>query len=141
MVLSLLKNFQSSSGSPIAVVQDYYVVELFDDEFVVDNLTKAELFFEFTNSMAIQMNASLVFQDASDAVLHMVSVNVLAGSLVNPVVTNHTEVFENITLDALKQTKKIAVVLTVPSGVVVAQDGANLIMKSKGTFYMNVTTN
>ena len=134
-------NFQSSSGSPITVVQDYYDVELFDDEFVVDNLTKAEIFFEFTNSIATSMVASLVFQDAADVVLHSVTVNILPVSLASPVVTNHTEVFENTTLDALKQTKKITVVLTVPGGTVVAQDGANLVIKSKGTFFMNVTTN
>lgn len=122
-------DFVDSNGGPVVVVQDYYDVELFDDEFIVDNLIKAEMFFEFTNSIA------------TDLVLHTVLVNLLSGTLVAPMITTHTELFENTTLEALKQTNRIAVVLTLPDGTIVAQDGASLVMKSKGTFYMNVTTN
>lgn len=131
--------FADSGGNPIATVQDYSDVELFNDDFIKDNLKKAELFFEFTNSIQKNLNLTLELLDASDQVLQTINVDVSQGTQSNATVTTHTELYEGASLSTLKESVKIRFTIALPDTNDILQDGGVLRLRSKGTFYMNVT--
>lgn len=134
--------FLDDSNNEINTIQDYTDIDLFTDEFTSDNLIRTELLFEFTNSLSRAVNLTMSFLDESDNVVHIISVVVAEGSVATPVVTTHTEVFENSDLDNLKLTKKLQFTITLQAGVtpMVGNEG-ELKLRSKGTFFFNVETN
>ena len=133
----------SLNGMELEEVSDTIAnIEIFSEEFVIDNLVKAELVFEATNTINRTFGLQVEFLDDADVLLDTFSFNAQPSVNNNEVVTNVTEVYENERLEALKQTTKMVITLTLlPSmdGSELNEDSAGrIILKSKGIFYLNV---
>lgn len=134
----------SENGVEIQVVRDSIAnIELFTEQFVIDNLVRTDLVFEATNSISREFEVDVEFLDDTDTLLDSFTFNAFPSILTNDVVTETVEIYENERLEALKQTTKMVLTLR----LLPSNDGSSLnenstgriILKSKGLFYLNVS--
>lgn len=128
------------NGTEIIMLQDSVNIDLFQDEFVVDYLEKAELLFQTTNSINRGFQVQVDMYDDFNQLQHAFSFFSSASPDNSDVVTEHVEVFEGNTLTALKNTTKLVFTLTIlPGGEPIDENTLGRIqLKSKGTFYLNI---
>ena len=133
----------SENGIEIEFVRDSIAnIEIFEDEFIKDNLVKAELVFEAINTINRTFNLQIDLLNSSDELQHTLAFDSMASIAGNEVVTNYVEVFENEDLDGLKLMTKMVLTLTVnPStdGSMLNEDSTGKVsLKSKGVFYFDI---
>ena len=133
----------SENGVEIELVRDSIAnIEIFGEEFVRDNLVKAELVFEATNTINRTFNLRVDFLNEADELQHTLSFDVLESSSGNAIVTDYIEIFEDDSLDALKLITKMVVTLTIyasSDGTMLNEDSTGKVsLKSKGIFYFNI---
>ena len=135
--------FQEPTGTDLVVEQDELELDFFNEEFIRDNLIRAELFFEVTNTIDRTFRADVVMFDANGDVTHAFDISVGSGGA-NEVMVTHTEVFEDATLDQLKNTTRMGLVLTMfpsPSGIPLDDTSTgNIKMRSKATLFFQIDT-
>lgn len=127
-------------GTELSTVRDSVIIDLFNRNFVVDNLVKAEFVFETTNSINRAFSVQVDFFDRSDQLKHTFTVSGPASPTNIDLVNTHTEVFEADLLDALKASNKIVLTIqALPGGSPLNDDTpGNIQLKSKGLFYLNI---
>ena len=111
---------------------------VFNDSFFRDNLSKADLFFEVNNTINRAFILRLVFLDAANTQLTTIQMDIpaYAGT---PNQTTLTQTFQGTNLDLLKQTKKIAFVLTLLPGPPLSSTSVgNLKLRSSVTAYFDI---
>ncbi len=127
------------NGEQIATIQDYVQVEFFNSEFIIENLEKAEFVFEITNSINRDFRVRVDFFDDNSQMRHAFTIFVAASSNNAKVVSNYTEVFEDGTLEALKNTSVLVFTLNMLPGAAINQNTLGSIsLKSKAVFYLNI---
>ncbi|EDP97994.1 hypothetical protein U8527_18545 [Kordia algicida OT-1] len=133
--------FSEPTGTAIVVVGDELELDVFNDEFLRDNLIKAEFFFEVTNSIDRNFRADIIMYDANDQITYAFAVNIMPDGN-NEVVTTHTEVFEDDLLEQLKNTVRMELVLSMfpsPSGIPLDENSiGNIKMRSKATLFFQI---
>lgn len=134
----------SENGIELETVTDSVAnIEIFSDEFVNDNLVKAELVFEAINSINRTFSLQIDFLNEADELQHTFSFDALPSNSGNDIVTEFTEVFENESIEALKASQKMVITLRLyPStdGSLLDENSIGKIkLKSKGVFYFNIT--
>ena len=133
----------SENGIEQQIVRDSISnIEIFEAQFIEDNLVKAEMIFETTNSINRSFNLQVDFLSTTNELQHVISFDVLQSSSGNPVLTEFIEIFEDESLDALKSITKMVITLTLdPStdGSMLDENSIGKIaLKSKGLFYFNI---
>ena len=127
-----------NNGTEQAVSIDTPDVGVFNDSFFRDNLNKADLFFEVNNTINRAFTLRLVFLDAANTPLTTIQMNIpaYAGT---PNQTTLTQTFQGTNLDLLKQTKKIAFVVTLlPGPPLTSTSVGNLKLRSSVTAYFDI---
>jgi len=136
--------FVDNSGAEISTITDSVIIEIFSDEFVKDNLQKAILQFEGTNSINRSFEARVEFLDVLDELQHTLTFIVAPSVSNDEVITESIETFEGVSLEALKETNKLFLTLTMlPSADGSTLDSnsiGTLNFRSKGTFFFNINT-
>ncbi|GAA3565218.1 hypothetical protein [Snuella lapsa] len=126
-------------GYEVAVIQDSVSIDVFNNQFAIDNLIKAELVLEMTNSINRGLDVQVDFFDAANQLRHTFSVSVEPSPNNEEIVSQHTEVFEGNSLIALKQTTKLVLTLRTRSGSPINENTPGRIgLKSKGVFYLKI---
>ncbi|WP_299129296.1 hypothetical protein [uncultured Winogradskyella sp.] len=133
------------NGNELVVVRDSIGnIEIFEDEFVINNLIRAELFFEVTNSINRSFSLQLNFLDENEEVQHTLTFDADASPNGNDIITNYEENFEDDSLNALKTTRIIAVEIRLnPSddGSMLDENSmGRVLLQSKGVFYLEIGT-
>lgn len=126
------------NGTEHALAFDAQDFKVFKDKFFTDNLAKAEFDFEITNTINRAFKVSLLLLNDKDDQLQVLSYDVPAytGTLN---ISKFHEIFENQRLDLLKQTTKIAFLITVKAGPPLnANSLGNLKLRSSATVYMEI---
>lgn len=127
------------NGNEIIRLQDSTNVDFFKDEFVVDHVIKAEFLFETTNTINRGFQVQVDMYDDFDQLQHSFSFSSNPSPDNNDVVTDHLEVFEGNTLNALKNTSKLVFTLTIQPGEPINENTlGRIVLKSKGTFYLSI---
>ncbi|MGZ0015044.1 hypothetical protein [Yeosuana sp. AK3] len=127
------------NGTEISGLQDSANIDVFNDEFVIDYLEKAEFLFQTTNSINRGFQVQVDMLDDFNQIRHTFSFSSVASPDNSDVVTEHIEVFEGNSLTALKSTTKLVFTLNILSGEPINQSTpGRIILKSKGTFYLNI---
>lgn len=119
---------------------DFVIIDIFNNEFVNDNLVKAEFLFETVNSInrAYEVQVDF-FDDFNPLPLHTFTFSTAASITNDDLTTQYLEVFEGNALTNLKQTTKLAFTLTMLSGTPINSSTPGKIhLESKGTFYLNI---
>lgn len=132
----------SINNTEINTVKDSVIIDFFRSDIVVNRVVKLEFVTEVTNSIDRSFNVQVDFFDANDLIRHSFAVTALGSSANLDVITTHTEVFENQSLDNLKATHKIVITTQALSGGVPLNDSTpgRIHLKSKGILYFEIDT-
>lgn len=137
-------SFLDASGSEVPFISDLVVLEVFTSDFIVENLIKAELVFEITNSINKAFQIKMDFYDTADTLQHSFSIDIDNSPTNSPLITEYVEVFENMSLLALKSTSKLDITISLASsltGSVLTPDSEGSIrLTSKGVFYLKISS-
>ena len=136
-------SFVDSSGTELPFISDQVVFDVFNSGFV-ENLTKAELVFGITNSINKAFQIKMDFYDSADTLQHTFSIDIDNSPTNTPLFTEHIEVFENMSLAALKSTHKLDITFTListPTGSVLTSGSeGSILFASKGVFYLKISS-
>ncbi len=127
-----------TNGQEQNFVFDTPAVDVFSDKFFRDNLRKASIFTEMENTINRAYEVEFLFLDNNNDTVYTVNFSVPAYSgTVNKV--SRTDVFENVQLDLLKRTTKIAFILRMLPGQPLTETSpGKLILRSGVTAYLVV---
>ncbi|WP_430412009.1 hypothetical protein [Kordia sp.] len=135
--------FQEPTGTALVVEQDALELNFFNEEFIRDNLVRAEFFFDISNTINRAFRLDVVMYGENGSVTYAFDISIGAGGT-NEVVEIHTEIFEDATLDQLKNTTSMQFVLTMfPSITGEPLDDTstgNIKMRSKATLFFEIDT-
>jgi hypothetical protein len=135
-------SFLNSSGAEVLSISDAIVLELLSEDFVIDYLVKAEFIFEITNSLNKAFDIRMDFYDTSNTLQHTFSIAVNNSPTNTLLLTEHIEVFEAGTLDALKTSTNLNITITLISSptepsLTTASEGV-IALKSKAVLFLNI---
>lgn len=120
------------------VAGDIMDFDVFKLKFFTENLTRADFFFEIDNTINRGFRINLFLLDANNNPLYTIPFTVPAYSGAQNLVTK-TEIFQNTKLNLLKNTVKIAYVVTLMPGPVLSVNSlGSLKMRSSATLYFVV---
>ena len=129
----------SNNDNELNTIQDFVQVDFFNNNFIVENLIKAEFVFETTNSINRAFQVQVDFLDSNDQIQHTFTFFTAASPNNTNVVSNYTEVFQDNSLTALKNTSKLVFTLNMLPGMAINQNTIGRIsVKSKAVFYFNI---
>ncbi len=121
------------------VLTSEMVLEAFRNDFFVENVTRAELVMELTNSINRSFEIEVQCLNDADQLQHRFSISVPASPDNIPVLSTHTETFENDTLNALKRTTKLVFIVSMEAGEPLTQSSlGSIALRSKGVFYLTI---
>ena len=129
------------NGTDITVIQDFIIIDFFNDEFIVDNLDKAEFKFETVNTInrAFELQVDLF---NSNQLEHSFTIFQEASSNNSENSTSYIETFEGNTLQALKRTNVLVFTLRVLPGSPINDNTLGKInLKSLVAFYFKIGDN
>lgn len=136
--------FLDDSGIEQTTIRDSVRVEIFNDDFVVDNLRRAEFLFETTNSINRAFDAEILFLDDNDELQHRIEFGVDASDSNQELVSITEEIFENEAVEDLTATTKLLFSFSMqPSedGSTLNEDSlGELKLRSKGVFYIDLVS-
>ncbi|WP_299361242.1 hypothetical protein [Winogradskyella sp.] len=133
----------SENGIELEQVSDTIAnIEIFTEEFVIDNLVRTELIFEATNTINRTFGLQVDFLSNSDELLHTLSFDAQPSNDGSEVVTESTHVFEGDSQEALKLTVKMVITLrlypSMDGSILDENSTGNITLRSKGFFYLNI---
>ncbi|MDO5972108.1 hypothetical protein Q4Q35_20095 [Flavivirga aquimarina] len=127
------------NGVATPPISDYVEIDIFNNEFVVDNLIKADFVLEATNSINRGFEIQVDFINDIDQLVHTFTFSAPPSTDGSDVLSNHTEVFEGESLIALKNTSKLVFTLSILSGGAIDQSmPGRIALRSKAIFYLNI---
>ncbi len=110
--------------------------DVFRDTFFKDNLQRADLFFEFNNTINRAFSISAVLLDTNEIPLYTINFAIPAYTGGSNLVT-FSDVFQNAKLDLLKRTAKISFNLTLLPGPILSENSTgSLKLRSSATVYL-----
>ena len=124
-----------TNGIENTVSGDLLNFKVFQDSFFDTSLTKADFFFEFNNTINRAYRINLVLLDANNSPLYTIPFDVPAYAGTQNLVTK-TETFQNGQINILKNTSKIAFVVTMLPGPGLSETSlGSLKLRSSATVY------
>ena len=136
----LFYNLDSESFSEIGVnnviVSDTTNFDFLNDEFIVDNLIRAEFLFKYTNSFPIDFVTEYKFLDDNNELQYEIIIPIGEGSVAAPLISEHTENIEGESMLELTQAGKVVVNVIASSHVDDLK--GTLKLQSKTTYYLRI---
>ncbi|TNJ43776.1 hypothetical protein KFZ70_07775 [Tamlana fucoidanivorans] len=127
------------NGSEVSAIQDFIMVDIFNNAFVQDDLVKSEFHFESKNAINRSFILQIDFFDISGKVLHTFQVSQEASGNAVETVSHHIEVFEGDDIEVLKQTQVVMFTLRVAAGQPIDEHTPGRIqLKSFASFYFEI---
>ena len=125
-------------GVEQTVSGDLMNFDVFKQSFFDQNLNRADFFFEFNNTINRGFRINLILLDTNNTPLYTIPFDVPAYTAGQTPVTKK-EIFQNAKLDLLKNTSKIAFVITIMPGPALSQSSlGSLKLRSSATLYFVV---
>lgn len=119
----------------IADVKD---LDVFNDDFFKENLTRADFYFEINNTINRRFRLNVYLLNDDDTILYTIPFNVPAYSgTVNTIIER--DIFEKVKVNVLKNTTKIAFVAALLPGPPLNENSlGSLKLRSSATIYLTV---
>jgi hypothetical protein len=121
---------------PLAGVNTNF--DVFRDAYFNQSLTRADLFFEFTNTLNKAFKINLYFLDNNNTPVYTVPFTISASTTGAPILVTKTEIFQNAKLDQLKSTKKIGFGVILAGPTLTASSLGSLKLRSSATVYLTL---
>ena len=128
--------FDTISNTPRLTVRDTTELPFLDDNFVKEDLVKADFLFQFTNSIPRRFDVDFQFLDESNTETYITGTDVAQGSSQNIQTTEFIQTVEGSDLTQLTKASKVVVTVTIPSSNENLEGELN--MKSKTTYYLEL---
>lgn len=126
----------------VIVFQDYVYISFFTNEFIADNMIKAEFVFETTNTTNRPFEVTMDFLDINSQMLHTFSFQEASTSNAAAMPFYYTETFQSTSLTAFKKTSLVMFSLKIlPNELTIPNKLGKISVKSKGVFYFNIDGN
>ncbi|MCB4799226.1 hypothetical protein [Neotamlana laminarinivorans] len=121
------------NGVEVATTEtDFIEVDIFNDQFINDNVTKVDLHFETENTLPREFLFNVNFYSETGAYLHTYSFTTQEES-------PHIATFEDNNLNIIKNTNILEFTITLLSGEPLTEDTPGSIsLQSKAIFYFNI---
>ena len=133
-------NINSEKFSEISptnlVVTDTVFFDFLNEDFLVDNLIKADFYFKNTNSLPSQLITQYQFLDENNELHYEITIPVNSGAINNPVITEYTEIIDEASIGNLTLSNKLVINVIAPSPLVNIDGTLNL--ESKTTYYLRL---
>jgi len=129
------ENF-SANGINNLIVTDTTDFNFLNDQFIIDNLEKAEFFFKNTNSFPIEFNTQFQFLDENNELHYEVTIPINSGTINNPVITEFTQLI--VEEDMINLTMANKVVINIIASSSVENLEGDLKLQSKTTYYLKI---
>jgi hypothetical protein len=127
------------SGIEIEIIQDFVEIDFFGDDFIVDNLVKAEFNFNTLNSISRRFELRIDMFDEANQLQHTFTVIQEASENGEDVPSSYIEIFEDDSLQALKNTTVILFTYRLLPGPEIDEDTPGKIqLESKAVFYFEI---
>ncbi len=134
----LFYNLNSESFTDFGVnnliLSDTTNFNFLNDDFVVDNLIRAEFFFKYTNSLPVDFITEYKFLDENNNPHYEVIIPVGAGTVATALIVEHIENIEGDDIIALTNAEKV--VVNIMASAPVDNLEGNLKLQSKTTYYL-----
>lgn len=125
-----------NNGTNNFIVTDTTDFNFLNDQFVVDNLEKAEFFFKNTNSFPVEFTTQFQFLDENNELHYEVSIPINSGGINNPVITEFTQLI--VEEDLVNLTMANKVVINIIASSTVENIEGELKLQSKTTYYLKI---
>lgn len=119
----------SSSG---VTAKDETRLDFLDDDYIQNDLVRADFNFRFTNTFESHLTAIIRFLSPANGVQHTILVSIPRGSLETPSVIDYTEIINEAQINRIRRSIKVSVEVTRHDPLAVA---GSLQLASKGFFY------
>ncbi|MDX1762448.1 MAG: hypothetical protein R3218_09865 [Christiangramia sp.] len=125
------EDFINTSGNESTAV-DETRLDFLDDDYIQNNLIRADFNFRFTNTFASPLTATIRFLSPSNTVQHTIVVPVPSGNAGDPSMVDYTETIFEDQISKIRRSIKVSVEITKHDPT--ALDGS-LQLESKGFYY------
>ena len=129
------ENFSDISPTNL-IVTDTTFFDFLNEDFLVDNLIKADFYFKNKNSLPSQLITQYKFLDENNELNYEIIIPVNSGAINNPVITEYNEIIDEASIGNLTSSNKLVVNVIAPSPLVNFDGTLNL--ESKTTYYLRV---
>lgn len=127
-----------TNGVERNIIVDSPTLDVFNDAFFTNHLTRADLSFEINNTIDRAYTLDIVLRDKNNQPLYSINFNIPAYSGTDNLVTKN-EIFENANLDLLKSTTRMTFVIRMLSGPPLNENSLGKIKLHSGvTAYLTV---
>ncbi|MFE3869389.1 hypothetical protein ACFX5E_15095 [Flavobacterium sp. LS2P90] len=127
-----------TNGVERSIIVDSPTVDVFNDAFLKNHLTRADLSFEIDNTINRAYTLDIILRDKNNQPLYTINFNVPAYTGAANLVTKK-EIFENANLDLLKSTTKMTFFIKMLSGSLLNENSVGSIkLRSGVTAYLIV---
>lgn len=124
-----------TNGVEQSVVFDSPTVDVFNDAFFTNHLTRADLSFEINNTIDRAYTLDIVLRDKNNQPLYTIKLVIPASAKANP----KPEIFENANLDLLKSTTRMTFIIRMLPGTSLNENSLGSIkLRSGVTAYLIV---
>lgn len=122
------------SGDPAGetTARDETRLEFLDDEYIQNNLVRADFNFRFTNTFQSPLTATIQFLSPSNAVQHTMVISVPQGSPGEPATVDYVESIFQDQINRIRRSIKVSVEITRHNS---AFSEGSLQLESKGFYY------
>lgn len=125
------EDFTGSGGSPLRAA-DVTRLDFLDDDYIQNNLVRADLNFRFTNTFHREFVAVIRLLSEGNAVQHEILLPIPAGTNASPAKVDFTDIFNEDQIGKIRRSIKISVEITTHNGPFV--DG-ELKLESRAFYY------
>ncbi len=127
------------NNGEISVTQDFVLLDIFNNKFTVDYLTKADFTFETVNTINRTFRLDINFIDINDNLQYAITLIAPQSTNNQALANEQIVVFEGADLQALKRTAKLVFTITLQSGETIDDTTwGDITLKSKGLFYFTI---
>lgn len=124
------------TGEQRLTVSDTTNLNFLDGTFVQEDLKRAEFYFKFENTAAIDFVTEFKFLTENNVLKYELAIPIPAGSLNAPEILEHIENIENQGIIDLTHASKVVVNVTVPTSIENIEGALNL--QSKTIYYLEI---
>ena len=124
-------DFSSTSGGE-ATARDETRLDFLDDDYIQNNLVRADFNFRFTNTFQNELTATIRLLSPSNSVQHSIVIPIPASTGGSPANVDYTETISGTQITRVRRSIKLSVEISSPDPI--ANEGT-LQLESKGFYY------
>lgn len=125
-------DFSGGASGEEVMARDETRLDFLDDDYIQNDLVRADFNFRFTNSFQSPLTATIRFLSPSNSVQHIIVIPVPGGNLNSPATADYTESIFQDQIVRIKRSIKVSIEITANEPL---DTEGSLQLESKGFYY------